>query len=58
MYEGFRFIGIDLEPEYCQIAEARIEFALNEKDKTSKPKEKKPKPKEQKPKDTNSSSLW
>lgn len=58
MYEGFRFIGIDLEPEYCQIAEARIEFALNDKGKTSKPKEKKPKPKEQKPKDTNSSSLW
>lgn len=58
MYEGFRFIGIDLDSEYCQIAEARIEFALNEKDKTSKPKEKKPKPKEQKPKDTNSSSLW
>ena len=55
MYEGFRFIGIDLDSEYCQIAEARIQFALNEKDKTSKPKEKKPK---QPPTDSNSASLW
>jgi len=30
-YEGFKFIGIDLNPEYVQIAKARIEYALNEK---------------------------
>lgn len=58
MYEGFKFIGIDLDSEYCQIAKARIEFALNDKGETQKPKEKKSKPKEQKPKDTNSPSLW
>jgi DNA modification methylase len=40
MYEGFRFIGIDLDPEYCKIAEARIEFALN---KSNVKEEKKPK---------------
>ncbi len=40
MYEGFRFIGIDLDPEYCKIAEARIEFALN---KPNTKEEKKPK---------------
>lgn len=55
MYEGFRFIGIDLDAEYCAISEARIQFALNEKDKTSKPKEKKSK---QPPTDSKSASLW
>ena len=28
MYEGFRFIGIDQDPEYVEIARARIEYAL------------------------------
>lgn len=27
MLEGFRFIGIELDPDYIQIAEARIKFA-------------------------------
>ena len=40
MYEGFRFIGIDLDPEYCKIAKSRIEFALN---KANTKEEKKPK---------------
>jgi DNA modification methylase len=31
MYEGFRFIGFDLNQEYIDIAKARIEFALNNK---------------------------
>lgn len=31
MYENFRFIGIDLTPEYIEIAKARIEFALQNK---------------------------
>jgi DNA modification methylase len=26
---GYKFIGIDLEKEYCEIAEARIDYALN-----------------------------
>ncbi|MFM0405269.1 DNA-methyltransferase [Paraburkholderia dipogonis] len=28
MLEGFRFVGIDMTPEYVQIADARIAFAL------------------------------
>jgi len=28
-YEGFDFIGIDMTPEYVEIARARIEFAVN-----------------------------
>lgn len=59
MYEGFKFIGIDLDAEYCAISEARIQFALNGKDKTSKPKEKKPKqPPTDSPTDSQSASLW
>lgn len=27
MYEGFSFIGMELDEEYCKIAEARIEYA-------------------------------
>ena len=30
MLEGFNFIGIDLTPEYVEIASARIEFALRQ----------------------------
>lgn len=30
MLEGFNFIGIDLTPEYVEIARARIEFALRQ----------------------------
>lgn len=30
MLEGFRFVGIDLTPEYVEIARARIEFALRQ----------------------------
>jgi DNA modification methylase len=30
MYEGFKFIGIEMTDEYLPIAKARIEFALNE----------------------------
>jgi site-specific DNA-methyltransferase (adenine-specific) len=29
MLEGFRFIGIEKEAEYLEIAKARIEFALS-----------------------------
>lgn len=32
MYEGFKFIGIELTQEYLPIAKARIEFALNNQD--------------------------
>ena len=31
MLEGFNFIGIEREPEYMQIAEARIEWAQKQK---------------------------
>ena len=30
MLEGFRFIGVEREPEYIEIARARIEAALQE----------------------------
>ena len=30
MYEGFKFVGIELTEEYLPIAKARIEFAINE----------------------------
>lgn len=30
MYEGFKFIGIELTQEYLPIAKARIEFAINQ----------------------------
>ena len=33
MLEGFRFIGIDITPEYVEIAKARIEYAMNNLDK-------------------------
>jgi site-specific DNA-methyltransferase (adenine-specific) len=33
MYEGFNFVGIELTQEYLPIAKARIEFALNNKNK-------------------------
>jgi site-specific DNA-methyltransferase (adenine-specific) len=28
LYEGFKFIGIEGEEEYCAIAKARIQFVL------------------------------
>jgi site-specific DNA-methyltransferase (adenine-specific) len=34
MYEGFNFVGFDLNSEYIDIARARIEFALNNKEQT------------------------
>jgi DNA modification methylase len=27
MLEGFRFLGIELDPEYCEIARARVASA-------------------------------
>ncbi len=35
MLEGFNFIGIDLTPEYVEIARARIDFALRQGHQTS-----------------------
>lgn len=35
MYEGFRFIGFDLNPEYIDIAKARIEFAIKMQNESS-----------------------
>jgi len=32
MLEGMNFIGIDLDPEYLRIAEARIEHALKNRE--------------------------
>jgi site-specific DNA-methyltransferase (adenine-specific) len=32
MYEGFKFVGIELTDEYLPIAKARIEFALSNLD--------------------------
>ena len=61
MYEGFRFIGIDLDSEYCQIAEARIEFAIQDKDRPNKKEKEKGKRKKQKvveQSDTTTKSLW
>lgn len=43
MLEGFKFIGIDMTPEYMKIAEARIKFAHETKEKPA-PKSKKQKP--------------
>lgn len=34
MHEGFNFIGMELDEHYCDIAKARIEFAINSKEKT------------------------
>jgi DNA modification methylase len=34
MYEGFNFVGFDLNSEYIDIARARIEFAINNKEQT------------------------
>lgn len=34
MYEGMQFIGIELNPEYIEIAKARIEFAKGDADAT------------------------
>jgi len=34
MYEGFKFIGFDLNSEYIDIAKARIEFAIKNKNNT------------------------
>jgi DNA modification methylase len=34
MYEGFKFIGFDLNSEYIDIARARIEFAIKNKNNT------------------------
>lgn len=33
MYEGFKFIGIEMDKSYMEIAEARIKFAMHNKDK-------------------------
>ena len=33
VYEGFNFIGIELEADYCKIAEARINHTLSSLDK-------------------------
>jgi DNA modification methylase len=32
MYEGFNFVGFDLNSEYIDIAKARIEYAINSKE--------------------------
>lgn len=40
MMEGFRFVGIELNPEYIEIARARIEHALKEKKSPSDEQEK------------------
>jgi len=32
MYEGFKFIGIEMDKSYMEIAEARIKFAMHNKD--------------------------
>lgn len=37
MREGFRFIGIDMTPEYVEIARARIAHALNESERAATP---------------------
>lgn len=59
MYEGFRFIGIDLDAEYCEIAKARIEFAIQDKDRPNKKdKEKEKKQKSVKQSDITTKSLW
>ena len=60
MYEGLNFIGIDLDPEYCKIAEARIEFALNNSTTTKKDTKKEKSPKKKTLQDTSNSSspLW
>lgn len=43
--EGFNFVGIELDPDYMEIATARIEYAKNPPpEKTTKPKKEKPKP--------------
>ena len=39
MYEGFRFIGFDLNQEYIDISKARIEFALQNKKQDESKKE-------------------
>ena len=36
---GYHFIGIDLEPEYIEIAEARIEYGINYKEHKAKEEE-------------------
>lgn len=33
MLEGFRFLGFEMEPQYIEIATARIEWAIEQKDK-------------------------
>jgi DNA modification methylase len=38
MYEGFNFIGIEMDPQYVAISEARIKFAIA--DKTNNPNKK------------------
>lgn len=59
MYEGFKFIGIDLDAEYCQIAKARIEFAIKDKNKPEKVNKIKGKKQHvAKEKDINTKSLW
>jgi DNA modification methylase len=61
MYEGFRFIGIDLDPEYCKIAKSRIEFALNKANKKEEKKEKKTKDSKEKSlnnRDNSTLPLW
>ena len=37
IYEGFDFIGIDQSAEYCEIARARIVFALGDSEAEAKP---------------------
>lgn len=49
---GFEFTGIELDPDYCKIAEKRIE-AWAEKDNKPKTKTKKPKTAKAKPNNTN-----
>lgn len=42
----YSFIGIELNPEYCDIAQRRIEFAEKDKTHLTEPKQKKSKPNE------------
>jgi site-specific DNA-methyltransferase (adenine-specific) len=39
IYEGFQFVGFDLSAEYVEISRARIEYAMQKRNETSKQKE-------------------